>query len=170
MIRRSKPLQRNTRPISRKRAIGHSRRSAAARRAWKTSGLKHAKVFRISPAAARRLAEGTRKSSVRDAVFARSSVCECCRCPEAVTGLHQMHECYERSKTRRMAADRRFDTRWCIRVCAACHEKLTRHRLDVRFQSLTRGANYLMWFTIPTLMEADTAYWYTAGEVWRYAA
>lgn len=126
-----------------------------------------------------RLEKNERISTVRRQVWARSEGrCELCREtePDAFrrgdTGklAHELHECYSRAKTRRMKAALRFSTAWCIRVCPACHRRLTATRLVVAFFDVTRGAD-----AGPQCMAAVPKAqfpmgWFTAEEVWQHAA
>lgn len=41
----------------------------------------------------------------------------------------EMHEDPPRSQTRNLPVEERFSTAVCIRLCTACHEDVTRHRI-----------------------------------------
>ena len=71
---------------------------------------------------------------VRGAVFARDRVCTICggkRRRESLGLEDQMNEIVPRSKTRGMAPRERFNLENCHRVCAACHQDITEHRIAV---------------------------------------
>lgn len=126
IVRRT-PLKRSLKPLKR----SPIKRSGVA-----------LKRTRVKPVSARRKAERPRIEAVRAQVWARSSVCECCGHGEVEHGApHQMHETYSRAMTRRCSPERRFDSRWCIRVCVECHELMTANKCRVYFTDLHDGAN-----------------------------
>lgn len=96
------------------------------------------------------LAEHARIYAVRDYILARArGRCECCG--RLMAGVpFEMHECWPRNETMRMPPERRFDARWCMAVCHACHVNLTPHALGGKrwktvFGSL-RGAEAIVKF------------------------
>lgn len=164
MVKRRKPIARKT-PL--KRTPLRARRSPIKR-----AGT------RIRPSARSRAKKAAQRpvvQRVRADVWERSGgVCECCRQTEpqtfAASGTfeHEMHECHSRQKTQGRPPEQRFDTRWCVRLCAACHRVIQGSTLLPMFQDVTAGANGAMRF-VASGDRAALADWFTARDVWERA-
>lgn len=77
------------------------------------------------------------KAQIRALVFARDPACRACGRSSA---RDEMHEIKPRSLTRGRPMQERFSRENCCRVCPACHEALTRHRLALVPVDQARGA------------------------------
>ena len=82
---------------------------------------------------ARRTATTQRIREVRTIVFVRDSVCRVCEGKRKTAACipDELHEDPPRSKTRGLSPEVRFSSAVCIRLCTACHEDVTRHRIRV---------------------------------------
>jgi hypothetical protein len=165
---------RQRKPIARRRSVRSGRRKPRLAKLY--AGLALSKGNRRAEQDRAAAAEDAHRLHVRGQVFARTTLCECCGQPETRTGPHEAHEVYERSKTRRMAPEARFDRRWTLRVCRGCHGKLQRHELTPLFWDLARGTHcYPIERRFLTAeqehVRRDTGAtclgWYTAEQVWR---
>lgn len=117
-------------------------------------------------------AEAVHVQAVRTQVWSRSPLrCEVCGGTEDQTAAksgkraHEMHETYSRAKTRGCKPERRFDQRWCIRVCSFDHRQFTANTVHAWFQSRVLGAMG------PMRVSKDRPDgWFSSQDVWEAAA
>lgn len=154
---------RQRKPIARRRSLKSGRRKPRLAKLY--AGLAHGKGNRRAEQDTAEAAERAYRAMIRAELFASDDRCQSCDRAEHVTGPHQMHEAYERSKTRGRPPAERYSLVWCMRVCASCHEKLQRHEWTVMFRTLLGMGGQFGMFRNPE----TAAGWFTAEQVWRHA-
>lgn len=131
-----------------KPAKGSSRLDREARRRSRSGSKSSALTFakgRSRDAEKREAdqAQSARVREVRRLVWLRSSQCECCG---ARHGRHEMNETHSRARTAGRTPELRFDTRWCVRMCATCHRLFHAEKLVVYFEDASGADGRMQWF------------------------